>query len=99
MDILLYLVIIVVGAFIGSKKLLKESVMNKLDKIQTIALLLLLFIMGISIGMDKEVINSFGTIGLQAMILAVFSVVFSVLGVKAISKKVLTEEKREESDY
>ena len=98
MNILLYLVIIVLGAFIGSKNLLKDSVIKKLDHIQTVALLLLLFIMGISIGMDKEVINSFATIGMQAMILAVFSVAFSILGVKMVSKKVLKEEKREKSD-
>ena len=100
MNILLYLIILALGAFIGNKKLLKDSIITKLDNIQTLALLLLLFIMGISIGMDKEVIASFATIGVQAVILALFSVGFSVLAVKIISKKVLAlEEKREESDY
>jgi len=100
MTILLYLLILILGAIIGNKKLLKDSVMKKLDHIQTFSLLLLLFIMGVSIGMDKDVITSFATIGMQAAILAVFSVVFSILGVKIISKKVLVlEEKREENDY
>jgi len=100
MTILLYLLILILGAIIGNKKLLKDSVMKKLDHIQTFSLLLLLFIMGVSIGMDKDVITSFATIGMQAAILAVFSVVFSILGVKVISKKVLIlEEKREENDY
>lgn len=99
MDILLYLIILALGAFIGNRKLLKDSIMKKLDHIQTLALLLLLFIMGISIGMDRDVITSFATIGIQAIILAVFSVIFSILGVKLVSKKLLTiEEEREESD-
>lgn len=74
--------------------------MKKLDRIQELALLLLLFIMGVSIGMDRDVITSFATIGAKAIILAIFSVGFSILGVKLVSKKVLTSgEKRESSDY
>lgn len=100
MDIILYLFIIVVSAYIGSKKLLSDSIMKKLDRIQTFSLLLLLFIMGISIGMDREVVNSFGSIGLKALVLALFSVGFSILGVKVISGKVINaKEEREESDY
>lgn len=100
MDILLYLVILIIGAFIGSKNWLKDSIMKKLDHIQTFSLLLLLFIMGISIGMDRDVITSFASIGMQAVVLAVFSVIFSVLGVKIVSKHVFTlKEKREENDY
>ncbi|MBU5677977.1 DUF340 domain-containing protein [Alkaliphilus sp. MSJ-5] len=99
MNIFLYLIILALGAYIGNKKLLKDSIMKKLDYIQSLSLLLLLFIMGVSIGMDKDVVTSFAAIGVQAIVLAVFSVAFSILGVKIISKKVLTlEEKREKSD-
>ncbi len=100
MNILLYLIIMLVGVFIGNKKILKNSIMKNLDSIQNFALMLLLFIMGISIGIDKEVVKSFGSIGMKAVVLSIFSVVFSVLGVKMVSAKVLkTEEKRKEYDY
>lgn len=100
MDIILYLLILGFGAIIGNKKLLKESVLAKLDHLQTISLLLLLFIMGVSIGLDREVVTSFASIGLQALIIATFSVVFSIVAVKLISGKVMeTSEKGEKSDY
>lgn len=100
MDILLYLIIITIGIIIGSRDLLKESIVRRLDKIQTFSLLLLLFIMGISIGMDKEVILSFGIIGGQALVLAVCSIIFSVLAVKTVSKYIIVlEEEKDQSDY
>lgn len=99
MDILLYLIILTIGIFIGSKNLLKESIIKSLDRIQAVSLLLLLFVIGISIGMDKNVIISFVTIGGQALVLAIFSIIFSILGVKSISKHVfMSKEKEEESD-
>lgn len=99
MDLLLYLIIISLGIFIGNKKLLKEPIMKKLDSIQTLSILLLLFIMGINIGMDREVIFSFATIGGQALVLATFSIIFSVLAVKMVSKYIDLNktEKPEES--
>ena len=100
MGIFLYLVILILGVFIGKKKLLKGFIMEKLDSIQNFALMLLLFIMGISIGIDKEVVSSFASIGMKAVVLSIFSVAFSVLGVKLVSLKILVgKEKREEYDY
>ena len=97
MDILLYLIILTIGIFIGnkgSKNLLNEFMIKSLNRIQTFSILLLLFIIGISIGMDEDVIISFITIGKQALILAVFSVIFSILGVKIISKHVLVLKRK-----
>ncbi|SMP48966.1 DUF340 domain-containing protein [Anoxynatronum buryatiense] len=89
MDILLYLVIIVAGGFIGYRRMLKPSILNRLDFFQSGALLLLLFIMGVNIGLDETVIASFATIGLQAVVLAGFSIIFSVIGVKMVSAHIL----------
>lgn len=85
MDILLYLAIITIGGLIGYRRMLKPSMLNRLDFLQSGALLLLLFIMGVNIGLDETVIASFGSIGLQAVVLAAFSIVFSVAGVKLVS--------------
>lgn len=89
MDILIYLIILIIGGIIGSRRLLRPSVMNRLDFLQSAALLLLLFIMGVNIGLNPEIIASFGTIGLQALVLAAFSIVFSVLAVKLVAPGVL----------
>lgn len=98
MNILLYLVIIIIGAIIGYKDLIKPGLMKYLGLLQNYALLLLLLIMGIKIGLDKDTIRSFGLIGFQAALLAVFSIIFSIAGVKLVSKLVMEDKGRVEHD-
>lgn len=95
MRILLYIVIISLGALIGYKDLVSEKVFSKTSFIQYICLLFLLFVMGIKIGINKEVLMSFHRLGLSAVIISVFSIAFSVLGVKSISKFIKPEKKAE----
>lgn len=98
MNILLYLAILVLGAIVGYKDLLKGYLSEKIGDIQTYSLLLLLFIMGINIGIDDEVLKYFGIIGYRSIVLAVFSIVFSILFVRLIAKKVLVVEEGAEND-
>lgn len=98
MNILLYLLILILGGIVGYKKWLKPPLMEKLNTIQNLSLLLLLFIMGINIGLDEEVINSFGRIGFHAVVLAMFSITFSIIGVKLVSRIVLRQEERVKND-
>lgn len=42
--------------------------------------------MGVNIGVNNDVVSNFYKIGLQAFILAVFSIVFSILFVKLVSR-------------
>lgn len=56
MDIIIYILILSVGGFIGYRRFLKPSILNRLDTLQSGALLLLLFIMGVNIGLDDTVI-------------------------------------------
>lgn len=99
MDILLYLIILTIGIFIGGKGLLKESVTRSLNQMQTLSILLLLFVIGVSIGMDKDVVASFAAIGGQALVLAIFSIIFSILGVRSVSRHIFISGKKEkESD-
>ncbi len=84
--LLLYLAILLVGGFIGFKELANKKIISKLDHIQSGSLLFLLFIMGIRIGLDDKVISSFLKLGVQALVLSVFSIVFSVLLIKLVSK-------------
>lgn len=96
MDILIYASIIALGGFIGYRRLLKPAVMNRLDTLQNISLLLLLFIMGVNIGLDESVIRSFGTIGYQAVVLAGCSIVCSVICVRLVSR-LITKRKEQSS--
>lgn len=95
MKILLYIGIITLGALFSYKDLVSEKIFSKISSIQYICLLFLLFVMGIKIGVNKEILLSFHKLGFNAVVIAVFSVGFSVLGVKLISKFIQPKEEVE----
>lgn len=96
MRILLYIAIIFVGAWLGAGGKLPESVTGKLSRLQFACLLLLLFIMGVNIGVNDDVINGFYKLGFQAVVLAVFSIGFSILFVRLVSGFVQRDRKDSE---
>lgn len=95
---LTYLIVLAIGCLIGSKVPMKDNHHQKLVTIQSIALYFLLFIMGAKVGMDKDMLRSFGKIGLQGTTIALFSVIFSVLGVSLISKTLFKFERGDHHD-
>ena len=96
MRILLYIAIIFVGAYLGAGGKLSGKITDKLSKLQFASLLLMLFVMGINIGVNDEVVNGFYKLGLQAIVLAVFSIAFSILFVKLVSGFVQRDRKDSE---
>ncbi|WZL71476.1 LysO family transporter [Clostridiaceae bacterium 35-E11] len=98
MRILLYTAIILLGAYIGYHDKLSETVLKKLSKIQYGCLLFLLFIMGINIGVNRDVVMKFHQLGYQALVLSALSVVFSILLVRFTSK-LLQKENRGITKY
>jgi len=95
---IMYLAVLVVGCLIGSKVAMNDGHHQKLASIQSIALYFLLFIMGAKVGMDKDMLRSFGRIGLQGTIIALFSVLFSILGVSVVSKTLFKFDRGEQND-
>lgn len=89
MIIVLYLVILLAGVFISSRNLMKTQTSKLVDPLLTGSLLSLIFLMGIKVGMDENVLSSFRTIGWQALVLVTFSVGFSILGVRLVAANVL----------
>lgn len=85
MRILLYITIIFIGAWLGAGGKLKEKFTDKLSKFQFASLLFMLFVMGVNIGVNDDVVNGFYKLGLQAVVLAAFSIAFSILFVKLVS--------------
>lgn len=95
--LLLYLGILILGAYIGFKDKISDKLKKQLNNIQNICLLFLLFIMGIKIGIDENVINSFFSLGLKAVIMTLFTVGFSIIGVFIVSKFILGKRDKIES--
>lgn len=82
----LYLAMVVIGIWIGSRKQ-SEKISNKLiQNVQVVALIVLLFTMGIKIGADDRVFQSLKMIGLSAGVITVLSLIFSVLAVFLVRK-------------
>lgn len=95
--LLLYLAVLLIGGFIGYKGKISEKIMNKLNLIQTICLLFLLMVMGITIGIDEKVISSFFTIGFKAIVISIFTIGFSIIGIYLLSRFVLKRRDKIES--
>ncbi len=89
MTILLYITVLLIGGLIGSRNSLKPRAMKQVDLLLSGALLILIFLMGIKIGLDESVLASFRTIGFRALVLAFSSIFFSTLGVKLVAGYVL----------
>jgi len=66
-----------------------EKIFHAVDKITNGALMLLMTVIGLSIGINDTVIRSLGTIGLQSMLLALSAIAFSVLFVVVMEKTCL----------
>lgn len=84
--LLLYLGVLLIGGIIGRKGSLGENIDKHLGKIQNICLLLLLFVMGISIGINDKIISNLISIGFKAGIISIFTVTFSIISVYIVRK-------------
>lgn len=87
----LYLGILVLGGIIGYKDKVSKKLQANLSTIQNICLLFILFVMGITIGINNEVISNLLSIGFKAGIISIFTVSFSILFVYLIKRFVVLE--------
>lgn len=81
-SILLYLFLLVLGGYLSYKGLIWKALSEKIDKLQLLCLFVLLFIMGLRIGMDDRVLDAFAQIGLHAVLYGLATVLGSLLMVR-----------------
>ncbi|MGL4652259.1 LysO family transporter [Cetobacterium sp.] len=77
--ILLYVFIICFGFFLSKYNLIPFKLKNKTGILQTASLFFLLSIMGYKIGSDDKIIKEFPTLGLYGLIIAILSILGSIL--------------------
>ena len=80
----------IIGLLLGRSGKLSKRLMSKLDLIQFICLLFLLFAMGISMGTDEKVMSSFSSLGFRSAVFAIFTISFSILFVFIFNKFLLS---------
>lgn len=88
----LYFLVLMIGIVIGQRDLLGKKIYPKLEKAQSLAVIGLIFIMGIKIGLDREVMGALPTIGLSAFFMAICSILGSIIFVR-LMRKVLLERR------
>lgn len=93
----LYLGILLLGGIIGYTDKVSKKLESNLNTIQNVCLLFLLFVMGITIGINDEVISNLLSIGLKAGIISLFTVSFSIIFVRFVSKFIVVEGDKIES--
>ena len=84
--LMLYLSMAAIGYAIGARRRKKGASLKSLSKIQSVAIIVLVFAMGCRIGMNKDVIRSLDTIGITAFIFTILVMAGSVFAVFAVRK-------------
>lgn len=91
-DLVLYLGITFVGFVIGSKFRNKKEAFGWTSKVQMVALIILVLVMGMRMGSNEEVISNLSTIGVSAFIMTVVIICCSILAI-FLARKVLRIDK------
>lgn len=84
-----YIILVVVGAFIGSRPLIRTRPLIWLGKLQFAALMILIVSLGVKLGANEEVISSLGQIGLSALLITVLAMAGSLIAVTLLRRFVL----------
>ncbi len=82
----LYLGVMALGVFLGSRKWMRSRTFPWIGKVQAVVLILLIFILGANVGSDQRVFDSLGTIGLSAAVITICTVVGSLLCVTLLRR-------------
>lgn len=86
------IVSLLIGFVIGYRVVLSDKQIQLNGKLQTIWLLLLIFSMGMSIGMNRSILQKLPVLGWKALLFAVLNVVGSVAVVYVVSRLFFEKE-------
>ena len=80
-DLILYLCVTTVGYFAGSRIRAKKDKFGWTGRVQLIALILMVFLMGTRMGANEEVTKNISSIGVSALFITLATMICSVLGI------------------
>lgn len=73
------LILMIAGTLIGWILHNKKSFLKITNELTNLAIYLLLFLLGLSVGTNDKILNNFHQIGFQAILITVFAVAGSIL--------------------
>lgn len=85
-SLLLYIGMLALGILVGSRRSVRSRTLPWLGRLQFVALIVLIAILGVEIGADDKVISSLGEIGLSALVITVFALASSLLAVTLVRR-------------
>lgn len=85
-SLLLYIGMLALGILVGSRRSVRSRTLPWLGRLQFVALIVLIAILGVEIGTDDKVISSLGEIGLSALVITVFALAGSLLAVTLVRR-------------
>ena len=85
-SLLLYIGMLALGILVGSRRSVRNRTLPWLGRLQFVALIVLIAILGVEIGADDKVISSLGEIGLSALVITVFALAGSLLAVTLVRR-------------
>ncbi len=88
-NVLLYLVLLIIGGLLSYKGLIHKKLIRKAGSLQLFFLYILIFIMGLRIGLDRDILAAIYSIGLKAAIYAVVTIIISAFMVFIVSKYII----------
>ncbi len=77
------------GVLAGAVVPLKTHHVELLGKLQSAGVILLLFVMGLSMGLDRKLLSQLSTLGYKALVYAGLTTVFSIAGVYLFTRKLV----------
>lgn len=80
------------GILIGYRNMLSPKAIKWNSRLQNVWLLLLIFVMGMSIGMDGDILKQLPVLGGKALLFAVATIIGSVLVVYIVSSAFFERE-------
>lgn len=91
-------VALISGFVIGKFRIIPTKLQSYTDHLITFGVLLLLFSMGIEMGLNKEIIKKLPYLGWQAFVLAFFAVLFSIAILQLFISRLFKVDNTKEDD-
>lgn len=85
-------VALMLGVFVGAVFKFSDKQVEAVSKLQTVGVVVLLFIMGISVGINPEIISKLSEIGFKALAYAVGTTTLSILAVYLVTNRFVKKE-------
>lgn len=85
------IVFMALGVIVGATLPMNEAQVKLLGKLQSVGVILLLFVMGLSMGLDRKLLSQLSTLGYKALIFAGLTTLFSIVAVYLLTCRMGTK--------